>query len=359
MRHTLHIAMAVLFALSLGGCGELENEPFRKGTVHGRLTESDSQVALVSVLGSPGLRSSVEPDGQFTLERVPAGEAELFIVASADRALRVELTVPGGQSLSLGELVPVEASFLSLRVKAPNEQQVDKAQVSLVGTPLQRLQPDEEGSLRMGPIPHGCYALSLSLPGFPDVTSETCVSAGETKEVKVNLPAPDGDDGHLGCAETGCEEALICAPDGRCVECLVSSHCGQGLTCRDQRCEGAGEVCMPCNGDWQCRSDTRCEDMPEGGTACVESCEEGEDCEEGFTCQAGRCLPGTAQFENGCHAYRRVGTACDGDARCRDLGLVNGLCLAGACTYRCTSDQECPSTFRCEDSAIGRVCQPD
>lgn len=236
MRHTLHIAMAVLLALSLGACGELENEPFRWGTVHGRLTESDPNVALVSVLGSPGLRGNVDQEGQFTLERAPAGTAELFIVASATRALRREITVQGGQSLFLGELVPVEASFLSLRVRAPNAQRVTQTQVSLVGTPLQRLPLDEEGSLRMGPIPDGCYTLGLSLPGFPDVESETCVSAGELKEVKVNLPAPDRDKGQLGCAETGCEEGLQCAPDGRCVVCLEDSHCDPGLTCRGFRC---------------------------------------------------------------------------------------------------------------------------
>jgi hypothetical protein len=358
MRHTLHIAMAVLLVLSTGGCGELENAPFRVGTVHGRLTESDPKVALVSVVGAPGLRSHVTPDGQFTLERVPAGRAELFIVASGQRALRVPLTIPGGQSLSLGELVPQEASFLSLRVKAPHEQQVGEAHVSLVGTPLQRLRLDAEGRLRMGPLPDGCYMLSLSLQGFPDVSSETCVSAGEIKEVKLNLPTPDGNKGHLGCAETGCAEGLRCASDGRCVECLEDDHCGPGLTCRGFRCEGSGNVCTPCDGNWKCRSGTSCEDLPEGGAACVGRCDDGNDCEKGFTCQVGRCLPDTAQLE-GCHAYRRVGAACDGDARCRDLGLVNGLCLAGTCTYRCTSDRECPAAFSCEDSAIGRVCLSD
>lgn len=291
MRLTLHIAMAVVLALSLGACGELENEPFRWGSVHGRLTESDPTVALVSVLGSPGLRSTVDSQGQFTLERAPAGTVELFIVASPTRALRREITVQGGQSLSLGELVPVEASFLSLRVHAPNEQRVNQAQVSLVGTPLQRLRLDEEGGLRMGPIPDGCYTLGLSLRGFPDVESLTCVSAGETKQVKVNLPSPDKDKGHLGCVETGCEEDLRCAPDGRCVECLESSHCGPGLTCRGLRCEGDGAVCAPCDGDWQCRPGTRCEELPEGGTVCLARCEDSEDCEGGLTCQAGLCLP--------------------------------------------------------------------
>jgi hypothetical protein len=358
MRHTPHIAMAVLLALSLGGCGELENEPFRTGTVHGRLTESDPEVALVSVLGSPGLLSNVARDGQFTLERVPAGQAELFIVASANRALRVELTVPGGQSLSLGELVPVEASFLSLRVRAPAKQSVDTARVSLVGTPLQQLPLDEDGRLDVGPIPDGCHTLSVSLQGFPEVRSEACVSAGEFKEVKVNLPAPDGGKGYLGCAETGCEEDLRCAPDGRCVECVEDTHCGPGLSCNGFRCEGEGAVCTPCDGNWKCGAGASCQHLPEGGTACVERCEDSDDCEHGLTCQADQCLPDPARFQGGCQAYRQLGMACDGDARCRDLGLVNGLCLAGACTYPCTSDRECPDSFSCRASPAGSVCQP-
>jgi hypothetical protein len=337
MRHTLHIAMAVLLALSLGGCGELENEPFRMGTVHGRLTESDPAVALVSVLGSPSLRSNVARDGQFTLEHVPAGQAELFIVASANRALRVELTVPGGQSLALGELMPVEASFLSVRVRAPAKQSVDNARVSLVGTPVQQLPLDEDGRLNVGPIPDGCHALSISLQGFPEVNSEACVSAGELKEVKVNLPAPDGNQGYLGCAETGCEEELRCAPDGRCVE---------------------WGACTPCDGNWKCGSGASCQSLPEGGSACVEDCQDNDDCENGLTCQAGQCLPDPARFQGGCQAYRQLGMACDGDARCRDLGLVNGLCLASACTYLCTSDRDCPDSFACRASTAGNVCQP-
>ncbi len=342
MGHTLHIAMAVLLALGLSGCGELVNEPFRTGTVHGQLAESDQQVARVSLLGAPGLSTSVTKEGQFTLQNVPAGPAELFIVASASRALRVPLTVPGGQSLSLGELVPLEASFLSLRVKASEEQLLDDARVSLVGTPLQQLALDEKGERLIGPIPDGCYTLSLSRPDSPDLSSETCVSAGETKEVKVNLP----------------EGTLHCTPNGQCFECLENSHCGPGLTCRGHRCEGSGAVCMPCDGDWKCRSGTSCQTLPEGSSACVERCEDSDDCKEGFACQSGRCLPDTAQFANGCQAYRGVGTACEQDTRCRSLGLVQGLCLDGACTYPCSSDDECPDNFSCEASTAGRVCQP-
>lgn len=350
MRQTQHIAMGFLLTLGSLGCGELENAPFRIGTVHGQLTESDPATALVSVMGSPELRGTVEPDGSFVLMQVPAGEAELFIIASASKTLRVPLIVQGGQSVSLGLLTPKEASFLSVRVRPPSHQPVEQAQVSLVGTPLEPLPVDEDGRLSVGPLPDGCYTLNVSLPGFPDVRSDTCVSAGEKKEVKVNLPAPSS-----GCMETGCSDDFLCMPDGQCVECTEDSHCGPGFSCRSSRCEGEGAACASCEGDWQCKSDSSCQELPDGAMACAEACRDSNDCEDGFLCQAGRCLPNPALY-TGCRAYSQVGASCNGDAQCRSQGLVNGLCLEGTCTVRCASGSECPLSFSCEDATGGRVC---
>jgi len=353
MRQALHIAMAAGLVLGSLGCGGLDNAPFRVGTVHGWLAESDASVALVAMMGAPELRSGVAPDGSFTLEQVPAGEAELFIIASASKTLRAPLIVQGGQSVSVGPLAPKEASFLSVRLRAPSHQPLGQAQVSLVGTPVGPLQPDEEGRLSVGPLPDGCYTLSVTLPGFPDVTSETCVSAGELKDVKVILPAPSS-----GCAVTGCSDDFLCVPDGRCVECLEDSHCGPGLSCHGSRCEGEGSLCTPCEGDWQCQSDASCQELPDGTTACVEDCRDSNECEDGFTCQTGRCLPNAAQY-NGCQAYGQMGAACDGPARCRSLGLVNGLCIGGSCTIPCDSSLVCPQSFSCESTADGLVCVPE
>jgi Cys-rich repeat protein len=350
MRHTLHIAMGVLLTLGSIGCGELVNAPFLIGTVHGQLTESDPDAAFVSVMGSPELRGTVARDGTFKLEQVPAGEAELFIIASADKALRVPLIVQGGQSVSVGVLTPKEASFLSVRVKAPSHHSVDEARVSLEGTPVAPKQPDEDGRLTMGPLPDGCYTLNVSLPGFREVSSETCVSAGERKDVKVNLPPPNS-----GCMETGCSDDFLCMPDGQCVECTEDSHCGPGFTCRGTRCEGEGAACSSCEGDWQCKSGASCQELPEGVTACVEACRDSGDCEDDFVCQAGRCLPAPAQY-TGCKAYGQVGASCNADAQCRSMGIVNGLCLEAKCTVRCNSGNECPQGFSCEDATGGRAC---
>jgi hypothetical protein len=353
MRQTLHIAMVAGLVLGALGCGELENAPFRIGTVHGRLTESDASVALVAVMGAPQLRSGVAPDGTFTLEQVPAGPAELFIVASPSKALRFPLIVQGGQSVSVGPLAPKEASALSVRLKAPAHEPVGRAQITLVGTPLEPLQPDGDGRLSVGPLPDGCYTLTITVPGFPAVTSDTCVSAGESKEVKVNLPTPSS-----GCAVTGCSDDFLCVADGRCVECLEDSHCGPGLSCRGSRCEGAGPPCTRCEGDWQCGSNASCQELPEGSSACVETCTDSDDCKDGFTCQSGRCLPDLAQF-NGCQAFVQLGASCDNPAQCRSAGLINGLCAEGRCTIPCVSSRMCPDSFSCENTTAGRVCLPE
>ncbi|HSP78203.1 MAG TPA: carboxypeptidase regulatory-like domain-containing protein, partial [Myxococcaceae bacterium] len=209
----------------------------------------------------------------------------------------------------------------------------------------------------LGPLPDGCYSLEVSVPGFPEEEAETCVGESEHKEVKVRLRSPGAGFLSRGCAATGCERGNHCAQDGRCVECLSDAQCAPGLSCRNERCEGPGPLCAPCDGDWKCKAGARCEELPEGGVACVATCDSKGGCTQGFTCQGGRCLPEPAQL-TGCFAYRQVGLSCDGDERCRERGLVLGLCLEGSCTFRCTSDAECPEGFACTDSAAGTVCRP-
>lgn len=355
MRTLRHIA-AVVLALGVAACGNLQNDPFRVGTVRGRLTESDSALAMVSVLGSPGIRTNVEADGSFTLERVPAGRSELLVVASADKATRLTVTVQGGGAVALGDVEPREAGFLDVRVNAPGKLRVSGGQVSVDGTPFQRMQLDEKGRARMGPLADGCYNVSVSAPGFPVAATSACVGNGEKKEVKVNLAVPDGDVVHHGCAVAGCVDGSLCAPNGQCVECYEDSQCGAGLSCKGFRCEGNGPQCGTCNGDWQCGAGASCQDLPEGSAACVAACDAKTPCDAGFTCQGGRCLPDAAQF-SGCHAYKLVGSACAEDASCQAQGLLNGLCVAGSCTFRCATDRECPHGFACEDSPGGAVCQ--
>lgn len=359
MRLTLHIAMAALLALGVGACGNLRNEPFRVGTVRGQLTEYDAAVALVSLVGQPGVRSNVDAEGRFVLESVPAGPVELFIVATSEKAARVGVTVQGGQSIEVRSVAPKAAGFLEVRVKARGGERLTGAQVSVVGTPFQRLLLDGLGNLRVGPLPDGCYAVAVSATGFPLARAEACVGPGERREIKVDLEASE-DYVNRGCGVTGCADGLVCAPNNRCVECHQDSQCGEGMSCVGFRCEGPGAQCAPCDGDWKCQAGSSCQDLPEGSAACVMPCGTGvgaSACDPGFTCQGGRCLPDAARFE-GCRALAVLNTPCNGDALCRDQGLSDGRCVEGACTVPCTTDRECPGTFGCEDSAAGRVCRP-
>jgi hypothetical protein len=356
MRQTVYSVMSAL-VLVMSACGGFDNTPFRTGTIRGRLTEADPSVALVSLVGNPGIRDTVAADGSFVLEDVPAGPVELFIVASADKAVRLPVQVPGGGSARLEDVVPHEASFLALRVKAPTHQRVSGGQVSVTGTPFQDLRLDEDGCLRLGPLPDGCYALEFSVPGYPVKRADACVNQSGLKELKVQLPEPDDDIVNPGCAVTGCERGSHCVPDGRCVECSEDDECDPGFSCRTERCEGPGALCARCEGDWQCRPGARCEDLPWGGMACVARCDGRTPCPQGFTCQGARCLPLLTQLAS-CFAYRQVGTPCDSDERCRARGILQGVCVEAACTFRCTADTECPEGFACTGSSTDSFCRP-
>ncbi|WP_426753501.1 carboxypeptidase-like regulatory domain-containing protein [Myxococcus sp. Y35] len=366
------IAVTALVVSGAVACGNLENAPFRVGTVHGQLTESDTSVALVSLVGQPGVSSHVAEDGRFTLEDVPAGPAELFIVATAEKAARVQVEVLGGQSVHVEPVAPTPAGFFDMRVRTTNGFRLSAAEVSVEGTPFQRLLLDAQGRLRVGPLPNGCYTVSVSARGFPTTLIEGCAGPGERKEVKVDL-AVDDELLEQGCEAVGCEDGLVCAPNKKCLECFGNSHCGEGLSCRGNRCEGPGPLCAPCTGDWQCAPGTHCEVLPEGSAACVARCGGDDDvpsvaragrgeayatgCHAGFTCESGRCLPDAARFA-GCHALRQMDAPCTSNASCHELGLKDGICDRGACTVTCMEDSDCPGDRHCGTSAAGRICQP-
>jgi hypothetical protein len=237
---TYSVMMTLASALVASACGGFDNTPFRTGTVRGQLTEADPSVALVSVVGVPEARCPVARDGTFELHQAPAGPVELFIVASANKAVRLPVVVPGGGSTSVQNVEPRAAGFLELRVRGPARQPVEHGQVSVAGTPFQHLSLAEDGSLRVGPLPEGCYTLEASATGFPVRKTEACVKESESKEVRLQFPGADDDDQDFvnhGCVTTGCEHGTRCAPDGRCVECISNDQCAPGLSCRDERCQ--------------------------------------------------------------------------------------------------------------------------
>ncbi|HEX5747035.1 MAG TPA: carboxypeptidase regulatory-like domain-containing protein [Archangium sp.] len=230
MRQSTYSVMMAL-ALVASACGGFDNTPFRTGTVRGQLTEADPSVALVSLVGNPEVRSTVAPDGSFVLEHVPAGPVELFIVASSDKAVRLPVVVPGGGSARLEDVEPRAAGFLELFVRGPARQEMEGGQVSVTGTPFQRQPLAKDGSLKVGPLPEGCYTVEASATGFPVKKTEACVKESESKEVRIQLPgADDGTEDDVDLVHRGC------APPGCARGCLSSDPCAPGLACRDERC---------------------------------------------------------------------------------------------------------------------------
>ena len=365
-RARLHIAGLLVAALVLGACGSIDNDPFRRGTVRGTVEGADPALALVSVQGEPGVRTGVDAEGNFELAQVPVGEVELFIVANAARAARVRVTVSGAQVADVKRVKPKDAGFIDVRVRIkPDDKPEDPqaplrgATVTVEGTPFQRLALDADGRTWVGPLPDGCWSLTVSAPGYPTRRQEGCVGEGERKPVIVRLGGTS-DTGLVngGCRVTGCALGAVCAADGKCVECEEDGQCAPGFACRANRCEGAGPVCAPCAGDYQCAAGSTCQQLPEGGRACVEGCAEGVTCAAGFACAAGRCLPDATRLA-GCFAFNALGSTCAVDAGCQARGVEGGVCVDGRCTLRCDgAGATCPVGWACGGGGVCERAQP-
>ncbi|MBN8231790.1 hypothetical protein JYK02_30190 [Corallococcus macrosporus] len=234
-RHCLLLTLSSL-GLGLGACGNLDNEPFRAGTVRGRLTEFDPTVALVSVVGAPDLRSGVDAQGRFTLEDVPAGPAELFVLATTDKGVRVPLIVQGGQSVDVPAVAPRPVGTFFVKIHARGNLKVSQAHASVDGTPIEASGLDDQSPRYVGPLPEGCYGLSVSAPRFLTTAVQGCVDAGKQTVLNVEL-VPEDSYVQEGCARTGCNSESHCASDGCCVQCLQDSHCVSPLGCKAFRCE--------------------------------------------------------------------------------------------------------------------------
>ncbi|RKG70002.1 hypothetical protein D7V80_06750 [Corallococcus sp. CA054B] len=223
-RQCLILTLSSLGLLGLGACGSLDNEPFRAGTVRGRLTEFDPAVALVSVVGAPGVRSGVDAQGRFTLEDVPAGPAELFILATEDKAERVTLTVQGGQSVDVPDVAPRPAGAFFVKLHVRGSRKVTDVKASVDGTPIEASGFDDKDPARLGPLPEGCYGVSISAPGFSSTSVQDCVDTGKQTVLNVEL-IPEGSSGEERCALAGCGGGdSHSAMDGRGVKRPEDSH---------------------------------------------------------------------------------------------------------------------------------------
>lgn len=212
---------ALLLTCGLGallqvGCGGFDNSPIRVGAVRGRLMDGDGEVALVSLLGHPELRTRVSPEGGFELHGLPATSAALFVIASRTSAAKVPVELRGAQMIDVGEVRGLPGAFVRVRVVPPSHQRVTGSHVEVLGTPHTGYLTGADGIARIGPLPEGCYLHRATLAGLGAAEEEVCVAAGAQTSVDLELPQPTGNGD--GCVVTGCQPPYICHRDGSCQE---------------------------------------------------------------------------------------------------------------------------------------------
>lgn len=203
---------ALLFLCALAGCGGLQNEPFTRGEITGRLVNADSQ-AVVSIIGQPEFTVRPDAAGAFKLDDVPAGDVELFIVVNSTHAQRQQVTVNGGSVSQLGALEGSAAAFLTVEYEGPEFLHLYEVSIELTGTPVP-VAHTQEGERWV--VPAGCYLVHGEARGLRPVEAELCVAEGEDKFVELHPLPPDGTDGNEGCVVGDCDFGATCQTNGQC-----------------------------------------------------------------------------------------------------------------------------------------------
>jgi hypothetical protein len=357
MRRAHYIA-AALAALLPAGCGGIWNEPLRVAIVKGRVIGADPAVGLALVRERTHIRSALDEEGRFELREVPAGKAELFIIASSNGAIIQQIETTGGQVLVLPDIQPSPAARLEVRCDVDGGYSTAQGTVTVVGTPFEQVELGSDERVYLGPMAPGCYEIQVSVPSIGFKTVNQCLEGGVETRVEVVFDRPGSGKEGPGCSGSGCDEGLLCTAEGRCVECTGDGHCAVGLTCAVERgeCQGQLPACSSCLSDANCGLSGKCEALAGESRVCLYPCQSGNSCPEGgFVCQSGRCIPDPGAY-SGCSAIGQVGMPCNGDQVCRDHGLVNGVCVADACTVPCSSSSVCPEGYFCSDVGGKQVC---
>lgn len=345
--------VGLMAATLVAGCGSLDNNPLRTGIVRGRAVGTTvTSTSLALVQERTQLRTPLAEDGAFELREVPAGEIGLYVVASSDAAALLKVKVPGGQVLDLGDIQMGTAARITVQVSVEHGLSAAGALVTLEGTPFENVALGAGDQVVLAPVPAGCYEVEAVIPNVGSEDADVCVTAGQDRLVVIEV----GPDGSASCGDLGCLEGLVCAADGRCVECNVTTDCASGLECQGNLCVGQLPACGVCTEDRHCGVSGECRSGSGGIRYCEYPCVNATCPERGFACDAdNRCVPAPSSFE-GCDGMAQLDASCDGDQRCRDQGLVNGVCVELTCTIPCGDDSQCPVNYVCGSRGGQAVC---
>lgn len=353
MRAFARTLTVVIAATLVAGCGSLDNDPLRTGIIRGRAVEAPiSSTSLALVRERTQLRTSLGEDGAFELREVPAGKVSLYVVASTNAAALLEVEVPGGRVVDVGDIRLGAAATLTVQVSVEGGLSAAGAVVSVPGTPFEAVPLDANEQAVLAPLPAGCYEVEVSIPNMGAEDEHVCVAAGENRLLLLEVGTEAGAE----CAEYGCSDGLVCASDGRCVECQSTADCAAGLQCQSNLCVGQLPACGECTEDYHCGVSGQCTSEGDGQKVCLYPCVNGACPERGFTCSPDNwCVPSPSSFQ-GCAGMSQMDAPCSSDETCRTNGLVNGVCVESTCTLSCSSDAQCPVDYVCGVRGGQSVC---
>jgi Cys-rich repeat protein len=188
------------------------------------------------------------------------------------------------------------------------------------------------------------YADSAGTQLIGVACTEAAFVKGQSACVALTLArAPDGGGG---CQDdTGCTGGLShCAPDHRCVACVVNDHCTTGAAVY---CDPSRSQCVECRTNADCKEGLICS----AAGVCSQSCDlpAGQNCPSGLDCCGNLCVNTRSDALNcgGC------GMACTGS---------DTLCCNGECANPATSTTHCGgcgntcSTLNATPSCSGGGC---
>ena len=195
------------------------------------------------------------------------------------------------------------------------------------------------------------------------------------------------------CAGTFCAPGTQCdAATNACVDCLADDDCDANESCdlTTKQCRPDVPLCAPCGGE---QDDAVC---GEGGlcvtrtivdarfndteSACGIDCSAGQACPSPFTCElvvrrgvavGAQCVPQSSVIDRAQTADfvelmtcagvvdARDAQPCQQDNECGDGRLLDGFCVDGVCSLRCSSDADCLAGDACTPlvGRDGSACQ--
>lgn len=209
--------LQALVVIAATGCGGFDNRVLGEGQlrVSVPLSALDVGKAWVAIPS----RGRVEPlgdSGSVLLTQLEPGAVDVVVLASREQGAVVRATVRSRETAELGTVSLTRTQKLKLELSALGEPDLGKATAKLPGLPLDETRVEDDGEVELGPVPPGCYAVDLRVPGYGELTATACTTSDGGASTRVALPDPTGQSGREGCQVTGCRDGKRCGPRWVC-----------------------------------------------------------------------------------------------------------------------------------------------